>query len=76
MIQNSEHDGTTVVSVDGLTRRFGKVTALDGVSLAVPRGVVFGLVGVNGAGKTTLLKHVLGRPCYAGDRGGVFGAAG
>jgi ABC-type multidrug transport system ATPase subunit len=59
MIQNSE-PGRAVVAIDDLTRRFGKVTALDEVSLAVPRGSVFGLVGVNGAGKTTLLKHVLG----------------
>ncbi|HSQ58695.1 MAG TPA: ABC transporter ATP-binding protein, partial [Gemmata sp.] len=39
---------------------FGAKVALDNVRLAVPRGTVFGLVGVNGAGKTTLIKHVLG----------------
>src|SRR5947209_20227556 len=49
-----------VVRVEGLTRRFGPKTALAHVSLSVPRGVVFGLVGANGAGKTTLIKHVLG----------------
>ena len=48
------------VVVQGVTRRFGGRTALDGVSLTVPRGVVFGLVGGNGAGKTTLMKHPLG----------------
>ena len=40
--------------------RFGRKVALDEVSLSVPRGVVFGLVGENGAGKTTLIKHMLG----------------
>src|SRR5260221_9007396 len=49
-----------VIELTGLTRRFGAKTALDHVQLRVPRGVVFGLVGVNGAGKTTLIKHVLG----------------
>src|SRR5438270_11295234 len=49
-----------VIVVSGLSRRFGAKTALDHVSLTVPRGVVFGLVGANGAGKTTLIKHVLG----------------
>jgi ABC-2 type transport system ATP-binding protein len=50
----------SVIRIDGLTRRFGATTALDRVTLAVPRGTVFGLVGPNGAGKTTLIKHVLG----------------
>jgi ABC-2 type transport system ATP-binding protein len=49
-----------VVDVRGLTRHFGAKRALNGVSLTVPRGVVFGLVGPNGSGKTTLIKHVLG----------------
>jgi len=57
-------DDTTVtnspVAVEGLTRRFGRKTALDNVDLTVPRGKVFGLVGENGAGKTTLIKHLLG----------------
>jgi ABC-2 type transport system ATP-binding protein len=48
------------VEITDLSRRFGRTVALDGVSLDVPRGVVFGLVGENGAGKTTLIKHILG----------------
>jgi ABC-2 type transport system ATP-binding protein len=50
----------SVINVSGLTRRFGATTALDSVSLSLPRGAVYGLVGANGAGKTTLIKHVLG----------------
>jgi ABC-2 type transport system ATP-binding protein len=50
----------TVIAVTGVTRRFGAKTALNDVSLSVPRGVVYGLVGANGAGKTTLIKHILG----------------
>jgi ABC-2 type transport system ATP-binding protein len=49
-----------VVAVEGLSRIYGRKIALAEVSLSVPRGVVFGLVGENGAGKTTLIKHVLG----------------
>ncbi len=49
-----------VVEIQRLTRQFGTKTALDNVSLAVPRGGVFGLIGGNGAGKTTLIKHILG----------------
>jgi len=49
-----------VIEIEDLSRRFGKKQALSDVSLSVPEGCVFGLVGENGAGKTTLLKHVLG----------------
>jgi ABC-2 type transport system ATP-binding protein len=49
-----------VIHVSELTRRFGATTALASVSLSMPRGAVYGLVGANGAGKTTLIKHLLG----------------
>jgi ABC-2 type transport system ATP-binding protein len=60
MIASVSDSSDAVIEVRGLTRRFGATTALDNVSLTVPRGSVFGLVGANGAGKTTLIKHVLG----------------
>jgi len=44
------------IDVRSLTRRFGDLTAVDAVTLAVPRGGIFALLGSNGAGKTTLLK--------------------
>ena len=44
------------IELDGLTRRFGPLTAVDHVTLSVAQGNVFGLVGPNGAGKTTALK--------------------
>ena len=50
----------SVIAISELTRRFGAKTALDSVSLSLPRGAVYGLVGANGAGKTTLIKHILG----------------
>jgi ABC-2 type transport system ATP-binding protein len=56
----SPSSAEAVVAVANLSRRFGAKTVLDDVSLYVPRGSVFGLVGENGAGKTTLIKHVLG----------------
>jgi ABC-2 type transport system ATP-binding protein len=55
----TEFEGA-IIEAAGLTRRFGAKAALDNVRLTVPRGAVFGLVGVNGAGKTTFIKHVLG----------------
>jgi ABC-2 type transport system ATP-binding protein len=60
MHANGSSRADNVIEIGGLTRRFGATVALDQVNLTVPRGVVFGLVGVNGAGKTTLIKHVLG----------------
>ena len=42
------------IEVRGLTKRYGKTVALDGISFDVPRGSMFGLIGPDGAGKSTL----------------------
>ena len=49
-----------MVEISQLTKRYGNVKALDGLSFLVPAGVVTGLVGPNGAGKTTTLRILLG----------------
>lgn len=46
----------TAIEARGLRRRFGDVTALDGVDITVPQGTVLGLLGPNGAGKTTAVR--------------------
>jgi ABC-2 type transport system ATP-binding protein len=48
------------LQIHGLTKRFGSVTALDGISMEVATGRIHGLLGPNGAGKTTLLRIMLG----------------
>jgi ABC-2 type transport system ATP-binding protein len=58
-----------MLELDGLTRRFGEVVALDGLSFAVDPGQLFGFVGPNGAGKTTAMRIVLG--VLAADSGDV-----
>lgn len=66
------HDSVVVVA--NLSRSFGSAYALNDISLTVPRGSVFGLVGENGAGKSTLIKHLLG--LWRAETGSVtvFGA--
>ncbi len=49
-----------IVSVSGLTKRYGDAAAVDDVSFTIPRGGVVGLLGPNGAGKTTVMKMLLG----------------
>jgi ABC-2 type transport system ATP-binding protein len=51
---------SAIVDVQRLTRQFDGKVALCDLSLVVPRGGVFGLIGGNGAGKTTLIRHILG----------------
>jgi ABC-2 type transport system ATP-binding protein len=50
----------TAIRTDGLTRDFGQVRAVDGLSLDVPAGTVFGFLGPNGSGKTTTIHLLLG----------------
>ena len=49
-----------MLELDGITRRFGALTALDGLSFTVRSGQLFGFVGSNGAGKTTAMRIVMG----------------
>jgi len=49
-----------MISLTGLTKRFGHLTAVDGISLKVSRGEVLGFLGPNGAGKSTTMKMVTG----------------
>ena len=49
-------DGAAAIELDGLVRRYGDRTALDGVSVAVPAGATLVVFGPNGAGKSTLLR--------------------
>ena len=50
----------SMIALDGLTKRFGGLTAVDGISLSVARGEVLGFLGPNGAGKSTTMKMVTG----------------
>ena len=49
-----------LIELKGLTKRFGALTALDGVDLTIGRGKIVGLLGPNGSGKTTMIKILNG----------------
>lgn len=50
----------SAIEIRGLTKQFGKTTALDGVDLTVPKGSIYGFIGPNGAGKSTTIRILLG----------------
>jgi len=56
----TDGEGDAVLRIDGLTKRFGQLTAVDDVDLAVERGEFRSVIGPNGAGKTTLFNLVSG----------------
>jgi ABC-2 type transport system ATP-binding protein len=62
-----------VVEAAGLTKRYGRTMALDGLDLEVRRGEVFALLGANGAGKTTAVKVLLGLTAASGGQARVLG---
>ncbi|MGB6035788.1 MAG: ATP-binding cassette domain-containing protein [Cryomorphaceae bacterium] len=51
---------TSVLNISGLTKKFGRLTAVDNLDLTVPKGSVFGILGPNGSGKSTTLGMILG----------------
>jgi ABC-2 type transport system ATP-binding protein len=68
-----EAAGTPAIKTVDLTKRFGKTTALAGLSMTVPRGEVFGFLGPNGAGKTTAVKLLLGLLQPSSGQGWLLG---
>ena len=67
------HQDAAIVTM-GLTKTYGSVTAVAGLSMSVPRGEVFGFLGPNGAGKTTAVKLLLGLARPTSGTATVLGA--
>ena len=64
-----------VIKTSGLTKRFGRILAVDNLSLQVPRGQVFGLLGPNGSGKTTTMNMLLGLIRPTAGKFSLFGSS-
>ena len=58
---------TPIISARGLTKRYGRTTAVDHIDLEIPPGKIVGLIGPNGAGKTSALNAILGLATFEGD---------
>jgi ABC-2 type transport system ATP-binding protein len=56
-----------IISAKGLTKRYGRMVAVDNIDLEVPPGRIVGLIGPNGAGKTSVLKAILGLTNFDGN---------
>lgn len=64
---------TNALQLEGLTKAFGDFVAVDGISLAVKRGEIFGFLGPNGSGKTTTIRMLCGLLLPTSGRGHVLG---
>jgi ABC-2 type transport system ATP-binding protein len=58
---------TSIISARGLTKRYGRMVAVDHIDLEIPPGRIVGLIGPNGAGKTSALKAILGLATFDGE---------
>ena len=56
----SQSANAPVVSIKDVTHRYGKVVALDGISLDIPSGLMVGIIGPDGVGKSTLMALIAG----------------
>ena len=63
----------SAIRIEGLTKRFGAVRALDGLDLTVEPGAIFGFLGPNGSGKTTTIRILTGLARPTGGRASVAG---
>ena len=66
----------SVIRTQGLTKKYGSIVAVDGLSMEVPRGRIFGLMGPNGSGKTTTLSILLGLTTQTSGSFSLFGGGG
>ncbi|MDE7191892.1 MAG: ATP-binding cassette domain-containing protein [Clostridia bacterium] len=62
------------LTVDNLSKKYRKYLALDGVTMRIPQGAIYGLVGKNGAGKTTLIRIICGLQSPTVGTYSIFGA--
>jgi ABC-2 type transport system ATP-binding protein len=71
--QGAASNGSTAVTVEALTRRFGAFTAVDNISFQVGSGEIFGFLGPNGAGKSTTIRMLCGLLAPTAGQGTVAG---
>src|SRR5689334_5172460 len=64
--------GSSAVRTENLTKRYGRLTALDGLDLAVGAGEVCGFLGPNGAGKSTTIRLLMGMARPTAGRAWIF----
>jgi len=70
---NEGPDREAALATEGLTKRFGRLTAVDSIDLALPAGRIYGLLGPNGSGKTTLIRLLSGLARPTSGRARVLG---
>ncbi len=70
---NKEENSKYLIQIKDLKKTFGDIDAVDGITLNIPRGKIFGILGPNGAGKSTLIRMLCGVLRPTSGKGTVFG---
>ena len=63
----------SIIKIENLKKKFGDFTALDGISMNIEKGEVYGFIGPNGAGKTTTTRVMLGMYRATDGKAEIFG---